>query len=328
MTATLAALFLALVLDWFAGEPEALWRRVPHPVVLAGRFVGWLDARFNRDGDEDRVRLRAGALAFAALLILATAAGLAVTAIVALFGPLAWIGEGVIASTLIAQKSMRDHVKAVVDALREGGLDAGRNAVSQIVGRDPAVLERSGVARASIESLAENFSDGVVAPALWFAIGGLPGLFAYKMINTADSMIGHHGGRHEHFGKVSANADDIANWVPARLSALLIAAGAVSTGGLSVSARAMSVALGDAGLHRSPNAGWPEAAMAGALDVQLGGPRIYAGRTVVQAHLNGAGRPVEGTDDIGRSVRIFDAACFWLWGLVVAASALSVLVAA
>lgn len=326
MISTLSALLLALVLDWFVGEPKALWQRMPHPVVAAGKLIDWLDWTFNREEDAVSARLRAGAVAFAGLVIAAIIAGMLIEGLLALLGPVAWIGEGVVASVLIAQKSMRDHVNAVVSALREDGLEAGRKAVSQIVGRDPAVLDRPGVARASIESLAENFSDGVVAPAFWFAIGGLPGLFAYKMINTADSMIGHRSERHEQFGKVSAIADDIANWVPARLSAGLIAA-AAGVAGRSAAAKAFVTAFGDAGLHRSPNAGWPEAAMAGALNVQLGGPRIYRGETVAQAHLNSSGRPVEGAVDISRALQLFDYACFCLLALVVAALMFSLLAA-
>jgi len=327
MISILAALWLALVLDWIVGEPKALWQRLPHPVVSAGRLIDWLDRTFNREGDAGPARLRAGAIAFAGLVIAAIIAGMLIQGLLAFLGPVSWMGEGVLASVLIAQKSMRDHVNAVVSALREDGLEAGRKAVSQIVGRDPAMLDRPGVTRASIESLAENFSDGVVAPAFWFAIGGLPGLFAYKMINTADSMIGHRSERHEQFGKVSAIADDLANWVPARLSAGLVAVAAAGVAGRSAAANAIATAFGDAGLHRSPNAGWPEAAMAGALDIQLGGARIYQGETVSQAHLNSSGRPVEGAVDISRALQLFDHACFCLWALVAAALMFSLLAA-
>lgn len=326
MTAALAALLLALVLDWFTGEPDVLWRRVPHPVVLAGRLIGWLDIRFSREEDHADMRLRAGALSFALIVIAAITAGWVLSWLLGLLGPLAWIGEGAAASVLIAQKSMRDHVSTVAIALRERGLAAGREAVSRIVGRDPAMLDRPGVARASIESVAENFSDGVVAPAFWFVIGGLPGLFAYKMVNTADSMIGHRSERYEQFGKVPAIADDLLNWVPARLSALFIAAGAYLATGFSAAKRAIAVATADAGLHRSPNAGWPEAAMAGALDIQLGGPRAYAGETVAQVHLNAAGQPVQGVANIDGALRLFGLACFCLWGLAAVLLVISLVV--
>lgn len=184
-----------------------------------------------------------------------------------------------------------------------------------IVGRDPQHLDAPGVARAATESLAENFSDGIVAPAFWYALFGLPGLLVYKMINTADSMIGHRSERHEHFGRMAAITDDVANWLPARLSAVLIAAGALARGGAVAARRTLSVAMADSGLHRSPNAGWPEAAMAGALDIRLGGPRIYAEETVQQAWINPAGRSVGGPADIDAALGLFAASCFTLWGV-------------
>jgi adenosylcobinamide-phosphate synthase len=176
-----------------------------------------------------------------------------------------------------------------------------------IVGRDPETLDHAGVCRAAVESLAENFSDGVVAPALWYAVFGLPGLFAYKMLNTADSMIGHRNVRYADFGRAAAIADDWANWPAARLSAFLVAAGAAVVRGLKSGRRALGVAVTDHGLHRSPNAGWPEAAMAGALCLALAGPRIYGGERVAEPMLNGAGRRGATAGDIEAGLAVYDA---------------------
>jgi adenosylcobinamide-phosphate synthase len=235
-----------------------------------------------------------------------------------LLGPLGWLIEAAIVSVLLAQKSLKEHVAAVTAGLRNGGLEGGRRAVSLIVGRDPEQLDRAGVSRAAIESLAENFSDGVVAPAFWYAVFGLPGLIVYKAINTADSMIGHKSEKYLEFGRVAAQSDDLANWLPARLSALLIAAGAWALAGMAAARAALSVAARDAGLHRSPNAGWPEAAFAGALGIALGGPRIYANEAVRQSWLNASGRRDPDAGDIERALGLFALACFALWGAVLA----------
>ena len=177
-----------------------------------------------------------------------------------------------------------------------------------IVGRDPEMLDQSGICRAAIESLAENFSDGVVAPAFWYAVFGLPGIIVYKMINTADSMIAYKNEKYLWFGRAAAHIDDLANWVPARISAVLIAVGGFSL-------HALKVAFHDSGLHRSPNAGWPEAAMAGASGLALGGPRVYAHETVQQAWLNGAGKRMLSVKDIEDTVYIFHRSCFALWAV-------------
>jgi adenosylcobinamide-phosphate synthase len=239
------------------------------------------------------------------------------------FGPPGWLGEGFIVFALLAQKNLKDHVGAVAKGLKQEGIAGGRQAVSRIVGRDPAKLDPSGVARAAVESLAENFSDGVVAPAFWYAVFGLPGLFVYKMINTADSMIGHRNERYLEFGRVAAQADDLANWLPARLSTFIIAAAAWTIAGASAARRAVATAFGDAGLHRSPNAGWPESAFAGALGIALGGPRVYRDETVAQAYLNSAGLLELDAADIDRALVLFSRSCFALWALV----ALAVLLA-
>ena len=189
-------------------------------------------------------------------------------------------------------------------------------AIARPPGKCPVKATITRISRAAIETLAENFSDGVVAPAFWYAVFGLPGMFAYKMINTADSMIGYHTERYEQFGKVAAQMDDLANWIPARISAFLIAAGALFWRGTDAAWRSLAVAFRDSGLHRSPNAGWPEAAMAGALNVALGGPRIYPGETVSQAHLNAGGRKHLGANDIEAALGLFRVACFCGMGAV------------
>ncbi len=249
----------AMLLDAALGEPRWLWSRWPHPAVLMGRLIGWADQRFN-DGAARRVK---GVAVMAVLVLGAWALGHMIAAI-----PDGGVLEVIVAAILLAQKSLVQHVQAVGDALRLS-LGQGRRAVAMIVGRDTAALEEPAVARAAIESAAENLSDGVIAPAFWFLIGGLPGILIYKITNTADSMIGHRTPRHEEFGWAAARFDDLLNLIPARLTALLIA---LAHGWLD--ARPI---LRDAPLHRSPNAGWPEAAMAVVLDIALSGPRSYHG---------------------------------------------------
>lgn len=315
----LLILLAALVLDWFVGEPEALWRRVGHPVAWIGWLIDRLDTALNHETDAPPVRGRNGAVAWAILIAVTLIAAWAVGFVLFLLGPLGWLIEIGIVSVFLAQKSLRDHVAAVAVALRADGLEGGRREVAKIVGRDPELLDRAGVSRAAIESLAENFSDGVVAPAFWYAVFGLPGLIVYKAINTADSMVGHKSERYLHFGRVAAQADDLANWLPARLSAAIVAAGALVLSGMAAARSAFSVARRDAGLHRSPNAGWPEAAFAGALGIALGGPRVYASETVAQAWLNAAGRPALDAGDLDRALDLFARSCLVLWGAVVLA---------
>lgn len=312
----LFVLFAGLVLDWFAGDPDRIWKRFPHPVVWFGKAVELADYHLNLESDTALQRYRKGALSWTGLVLIAIAGGLVFDWVLQ---SVSWVGtaaEIVVVSVFLAQKSLRDHVAAVARALREDGLDGARAEVARIVGRDPQKLDTSGVARASIESLAENFSDGVVAPAFWYSAFGLPGLFAYKMINTADSMIGHHSEEYEDFGRVAAKADDLANWLPARLSALLLAAGGGFTNGFIAVHEAVNCAMGEARLHRSPNAGWPEAAMAGAGGFALGGPRFYAGELVQQAHLNASGKLRLGAGDVQNALRIFAFGCFSFWGVV------------
>ncbi len=323
MTVHLFILLFALVVDWFIGDPDWLWRKFPHPVVWFGKWVGFLDQRLNQESDTAPMRRQAGALALFAMLSVALLAGVLANLVLHWAGPIGWLAEIAIVAILLAQKSLSDHVRAVSEVLRTGGLEGGRKAVSMIVGRNPQSLDRSGVSRAAIESLAENFSDGVVAPAFWYALLGLPGLFAYKMLNTADSMIGHRSEKYEDFGKWSAKADDFANLVPARLSAALVAVGVASIHGVASARVSIGGALRDAGLHRSPNAGWPESAFAHGLGFALGGPRIYAGESVQQAWLNGSGKTGLDIAEIDLALALFARACFALWGLTALALVIS-----
>ena len=294
---TLGPLIVALALDGLIGDPPGLWRRIPHPVVLMGRLVGMFDLALNK-GAGRRAR---GALALGLMLALAAGLGAAIAAL-----PDDGVTEVALAAILFAQNALMRHVGDVARALREG-VAQGRAAVARIVGRDTSALDETGIARAAIESAGENFSDGVVAPAFWFALFGLPGIMAYKMLNTADSMIGYRNERYGEFGWATARLDDLANWIPARLSGLLIAL----AGG---SLRALGVMRRDAPKHRSPNAGWPEAALAAALGVAIAGPRSYEGRMVDEPLVNAGGRRQAGADDIERA-----AALLWrAWALLLA----------
>ncbi len=305
----LLVLVLALLLDRIVGDPDALWMRLQHPVVLFGNAISRVDRMFNRDELHKRERRRNGVWSIAGLLILSTVVGLVLHWFFSLFGLAGILLEVICVAVFMAQKSLADHVEAVAAGLKTGGITGGRLAVSRIVGRDPETLDEPAVCRAAIESLAENFSDGVVAPALWYAVLGLPGLFAYKMLNTADSMIGHKSERYADFGWAAARLDDLANWPAARLSILLIAAGAWLRRGRTAFREALRVAARDGGLHRSPNSGRPEAAMAGALNVQLAGPRVYSGIVVMEPMINGDGRETATVVDIEDGVSVFYASC-------------------
>ena len=306
---------LALLVDAVTGEPEALYRRVPHPVVLLGRLVARLERLLLRAGDlSAAVQRRRGVVLVLATLAVGVAAGLVVERVL-LELPLGPLLVALAASTLLAQRSLTDHVAAVTNGLRTG-LGPGRAAVARIVGRDPERLDGHGVARAAIESLAENLSDGVVAPALWCLVGGLPGLVAYKAVNTLDSMVGHKSDRYLHFGRASARLDDVVNLVPARLTAVLLL---VAGRGFALSTlRADWFAVWrDAPRHRSPNAGWPEAAMARLLGLRLAGPRVYGGAVVEDAWM-GDGRAEATPEDIRRGVRL----AWRAWGLLLLGVAL------
>ncbi len=287
------------------GYPDRLFRAVGHPVTWVGRLIGILDRTLNRQDWRLRSRRAGGVVALCVLVAVAGGVGWALQSLLGAGAGL--LVTALLASSLIAQRSLASHVAAVASALETGGLEAGRQAVSMIVGRDTAVLDEAGVSRAAIESLAENFSDGVVAPAFWLAVFGLPGVLSYKAVNTADSMIGHRTPRHEAFGWAAARFDDLVNLPASRLSALLIVAAAWVTGAGSP-AKAWSAVRHDAGRHRSPNAGWPEAAMAGALGLALAGPRNYGGVLVDDALMGEGGRREAMAADIRRALRLYWAA--------------------
>ena len=262
---------LALVAESLFGYPQVLFRAIGHPVTWMGRVIAAGDVFLNRESMGDGKRFAGGCGLVVLLVALSVIAGHALHLFLSSL-PFGWVGEVLVASTLIASRSLADHIRDVAHALDKDGIAGGRIAVARIVGRNPAELDEHGVSRAAIESLAENYSDGIVAPLFWCAVTGLPGLIAYKAINTADSMIGHRNARYEYFGKAAARLDDLANLIPARVCGCLVAVSAQPTRRIG---KAFSIMLRDAGQHLSPNAGWPEAAMAGALDVRLGGPRSY-----------------------------------------------------
>ncbi len=313
-----AALTLfALLLEVVIGYPDRLLRAIGHPVTWMGALIGALDRGLNRDTGTPSERRVAGSIA---VLILVAAVGtIAVMLERGLLRlPFGSVAAALLASTLLAQRSLHAHVARVATALETAGLAAGRQAVSHIVGRDAQALDQAGVARAAIESLAENFSDGVVAPALWMLIGGLPGAAVYKAINTADSMIGFRTPRHAAFGWAAARFDDLVNLPASRLAALLIIAAAGITKGASA-AGAWRAVRRDAHRHRSPNAGYPEAAMAGALGLMLAGPRVYGGVEVDDAMM-GDGRRAADAPDIRSALRLYRHADAILIGLVAALS--------
>jgi len=309
-------LLAGLAIDAAFGDMPAVFAYVPHPIVLAGRAIGFFEKKLNRPNRSERSRCERGVVTV--IVLAGAAAGLG--------GALHWLGRGSLLGAavealaiaiLVAQRSLFEHVAAVGAALASGGLPAGRRAVSHIVGRDPMRLDAPGVARAALESLAENFGDGVVAPVFWYLVLGLPGLFAYKMANTLDSMIGHRSERYRSFGWAAARFDDLLNLLPALLSGLLLAAAALFAG-QTLPGRAFAVMLRDGRKHHSPNAGWPEAAMAGALGLALAGPRSYAEGEVRDPWL-GDGTPNATPSDILRGLRLYVLACLMMAGLVLGA---------
>jgi adenosylcobinamide-phosphate synthase len=303
------AMAVAIGLDALVGWPDWLLVRLGHPVMWLGRLIDALDARWNRANDAPWLRRIAGVAA--ALLVICLAAGLgwAVQSVLTT----AWsrvVVVGIVAAPFVAARSLYEHVAAVAGPLASGDIGAARSAVAMIVGRDPEKLDEAGIARAAIESLSENTSDGIIAPVFWGALFGLPGVFGYKAINTLDSMIGHRNERHESFGWASARIDDVANFLPARLTGLLFVLVSAQPGS------ALTCMSRDARRHRSINAGWPEAAMAGALGLRLCGPRFYDGKLACEPWLNGgAADPKPG--DIARGLSLYLRAMTGLAGLLV-----------
>lgn len=310
---------LAVLLEALVGYPAGLVRRIGHPVIWIGRLIVVLDHGLNRAGLTATTRKGLGVVAVGVIL---AAAAVPAAILEALLRPLPFglLVLGLIGSTLIAQRSLHWHVARVAEALEGGSLEAARTAVSHIVGRDPQTLDEAGVARAAIESLAENFSDGVVAPTLWMCVGGLAGGAAYKALNTADSMIGHLTERHAAFGWAAARADDYVNLPASRLAGMLLIAAATLTPGADARA-AHKAMLRDAPRHRSPNAGWSEAAMAGALGLKLNGPKVYAGVFTEDAYM-GDGRREVTARDVRAALRLYRRADALMVLLVLAGAAL------
>ena len=300
--ATLPLLAAALAFEAAFGYPTPLYRAIGHPVTWMGAWLAWLERRLNVAKQPFEARRMAGVVA---LILLLLPVG-AVAALFAWAAPHNWIGFLILAclaASLPAQRSLDTHVREVAEALEREGLVGGRRAVSKIVGRNPDALDEAGVARAAIESLAENFADGVVAPLFWIAVAGLPGGALYKAINTADSMIGHMNERYRAFGWAAARLDDLVNLPASRLAACwLLAAAAIPPG--SSPRGAIAALRRDAPRHRSPNAGWPEAAMAGALGLKLAGPRIYGAERVDDAFM-GDGRNEANAGDIRDALRLY-----------------------
>jgi len=301
---SLSILLLALALDALIGDPDWLWRRLPHPVVLMGGLIGFFERRLNRPALSFRARKGLGVLALAGILVAAALIGGTISMLCRSFAG-GLIVEALVASLFLAQRSLYEHVAFVGEALK-AGIAAARLAVGRIVGRDTQRLDEPAICRAAIESCAENFSDGIVAPVFYLALFGLPGLFVYKIVNTADSMIGHRTERYEAFGWAAARFDDLLNFIPARFAGALLAIGAPCIGG-SVK-KAFATMRREARWHRSPNAGWPESAAAGALDVALLGPRLYEDHKVEDPFFNASGRVAQ-RGDIACMLRLFVFAC-------------------
>ncbi len=309
----LLLLLLAIVLDAAIGDPPWLYRHIAHPIAVLGRLIGFLDRRLNRENRGETERRWRGVLVVTVVTTIAAFGGWLIQAL-ARGTRWGWVVEVIAAAVLLAQRSLYDHVRDVARGLADGGVAGGRAAVGRIVGRDPQSLDEHGVCRAAIESLAENFSDGVVAPVLWFALLGLPGMAAAKAVNTMDSMIGHLNTRYRAFGEAAARLDTAMNFLPARLSGLLLAAAAaVAPDGNP--AAALRVMWRDGAKHRSVNAGWPEGAAAGALGLALAGPRRY-GETTVNDPWIGHGRARATGNDIARALYLYVVACAMLAVLV------------
>ena len=294
----------ALALDAALGWPRALYRRIGHPVGLFARIIDACEARWNRPGRSFAARRALGILTLVILLLVAGGLGWAAQqGLLGTFGRWSWIGVAILAWPALAQRSLFHHVRAVGDQIDAGDLSGARAAVGLIVGRDTETLDEAGVARAAIESLAESFCDGVAAPLFWLLLLGLPGVWAYKAVNTADSLIGHKEERWRAFGWAAARFDDLANWIPARLAGGMICL--AGGGGWRILRR-------DARKHASPNAGWPEAAMAGALGLRLAGPIAYDGVMHDKSWI-GDGTSDAGGAEIDRALAIYLRACLLLW---------------
>ena len=306
----------ALVIEYFIGYPQSLQRAIGHPVERIGKLIAYLDEGLNDPDNEPNDQRNHGIFAVAALCLAVGVPAFLIEKLLLSFH-YGWIINTLLATAFIAQKSLRDHVTAVARTLPQSIVSA-RKEVAKIVGRDPSTLDESGVAKAALESLAENTADGITAPIFWFAIAGLPGIVVYKAINTADSIIGHKSEKYLHFGWAAAKLDDLVNLPASRLTGLLFA-GAAWLKSKTRAQAALNAMWRDAGKHQSPNAGWPESAMAGALDLKFGGPRNYDGETVQLAYMGDGRRQMTATD-IDKGLELYDRA---LLILLAAAAALA-----
>jgi len=323
LSASLPLLVLALMIEAAFGYPQRFYAAIGHPVTWIGRLIDALDRALNQEALSFARRKAMGVLALALMLAIAIALSALIQRRCLSVGPLGLVPLALLASTLLAQRSLHEHVAQVAEGLEQAGLEGGRKAVAMIVGRNPQSLDEAGVSRAAIESLAENFSDGIVAPAFWLGLGGLPGIAAYKAVNTADSMIGHRTPRHLAFGWAAARLDDLVNLPASRLTALLLVAAAALDGNAAAGGAWRAVRR-DAGRHRSPNAGWPEAAMAGALGLRLAGPRVY-GEARVEDHWMGDGRAEANAADIRRALTLYRRSCGLLWALAALLAAMTLI---
>lgn len=308
---SLAVAAIAMLIDRILGYPNGLQDTIGHPVQWIGSVIAAEDAALNEGGS----RRMKGAVAVAVMIALVLAVTVPLTLWLRGLDS-GWIAEALLASALLSQKSLDDHVYAVAAGLRKS-LAAGREAVRHVVGRDPEQLKRSDIVKGAIESLAENMSDGVTAPLFWLLVAGLPGIALYKAVNTADSMIGYRSQRYREFGWAAARLDDGLNLVPSRVTGWLIALAAAILPVVS-GKNAAGAMVRDARRHASPNAGWPEAAMAGALGVRLGGPRSYGGKRVELPYMGDDRGKLE-TGDIDRALRVYNTALNILTGSLAAA---------
>ncbi len=308
---------IALILDYAFGYPQWLFRRIGHPVTWIGAFISFADRTYNRETGTDEQRKTSGAVMLLGIMALAAGWGWACQWLAQAL-PMGWLLEIILVASLLAGRSLHTHVAAVRNILRDHGTEAARREVSKIAGRDTSQLDETDVCRAAIESLSENTSDGLVAPLFWYLLAGLPGIAIYKAVNTADSMAGYKSARHLQFGWASARMDDLLNLAPSRLTALLYAGAAIFYGPARP-LNALKVAWRDAQKHASPNAGWPEAAMAGALDIRLGGPGMRGGAPHPDPYF-GKGRVELNAADISAALALYRRLCALVLILTLAVS--------
>ncbi|MDA1090681.1 MAG: adenosylcobinamide-phosphate synthase CbiB [Proteobacteria bacterium] len=313
----LVLLLMAMIVEAYTGEAKRIFKVIRHPVVIIGDVIVFFERKLNRENRSQVDRAIRGALVVVFLCGLAFGLGWGVSWL-SLNHAFGWIIEFAGIVMLLAGRSLYDHVSDVAKGLRQN-VEEGRRAVAHIVGRDPDSLNGAGVARAAIESLAENFSDGLIAPVFWYVLFGFPGLLVYKTVNTMDSMIGYRSPRYRAFGMTAARLDDVLNLIPARLAGLFIVLASLFVPTAKPGA-ALRIMLRDSKYHRSFNAGWPEGAIAGALGLKLAGPRHYPGTTVNDPWI-GDGNVAATAKDISRALYLYFVACL-INGIWVAAIAI------